>query len=125
MVDQTVVPREGEWVVRGGSDKFIGSDLEQRLKAAGQAGLQHVRRRSGQGRRHRHRLDLRYPVRAAAPCIGITCVTGCGGEWKCGLLRERSLRSFAKPASRGRSVSECAAVYTRSTYSGLDANEPK
>jgi nicotinamidase-related amidase len=29
------VPREGEWVVRGGSDKFIGSDLEQRLKDRG------------------------------------------------------------------------------------------
>jgi nicotinamidase-related amidase len=35
MVDQTVVPREGEWVVRAGSDKFIGSDLEQRLKDRG------------------------------------------------------------------------------------------
>ncbi len=35
MVDQTVVPRVGEWVVRGGSDKFIGSDLEQRLKDRG------------------------------------------------------------------------------------------
>jgi len=28
-------PREGEWVVRGGADKFIGSDLEQRLKTHG------------------------------------------------------------------------------------------
>lgn len=35
MVDQSLAPREGEWVVRGGADKFIGSDLEQRLKDKG------------------------------------------------------------------------------------------
>jgi nicotinamidase-related amidase len=35
MVDQGLAPRAGEWVVRGGADKFIGSDLEQRLKDKG------------------------------------------------------------------------------------------
>jgi nicotinamidase-related amidase len=35
MVDQTLAPRDGEWVPRGGADKFIGSDLEQRLKDKG------------------------------------------------------------------------------------------
>jgi nicotinamidase-related amidase len=35
MVDQILAPRDGEWVVRGGADKFIGSDLEQRLKDKG------------------------------------------------------------------------------------------
>ena len=35
MVDQVLAPRDGEWVVRGGADKFIGSDLEQRLKDRG------------------------------------------------------------------------------------------
>ena len=35
MVDQGLAPRAGEWVVRGGADKFIGSDLEQRLKDRG------------------------------------------------------------------------------------------
>jgi nicotinamidase-related amidase len=35
MVDQSFAPRAGEWVVRGGADKFIGSDLEQRLKDKG------------------------------------------------------------------------------------------
>jgi len=35
MVDQSLAPRAGEWVVRGGADKFIGSDLEQRLKDKG------------------------------------------------------------------------------------------
>jgi nicotinamidase-related amidase len=35
MVDQTLAPRDGEWVARGGADKFIGSDLEQRLKDKG------------------------------------------------------------------------------------------
>jgi nicotinamidase-related amidase len=35
MVDQILAPRDGEWVVRGGADKFIGSDLEQRLKDQG------------------------------------------------------------------------------------------
>ena len=32
MVDASLTPRAGEFVVRGGADKFIGSDLEQRLK---------------------------------------------------------------------------------------------
>jgi hypothetical protein len=32
MVDPSLAPRVGEWVVRGGADKFISSDLEQRLK---------------------------------------------------------------------------------------------
>jgi nicotinamidase-related amidase len=35
MVDPGLAPRAGEWVQRGGADKFIGSDLEQRLKAKG------------------------------------------------------------------------------------------
>jgi nicotinamidase-related amidase len=35
MIDQALAPRAGEWVVRGGADKFIGSDLEQRLKDKG------------------------------------------------------------------------------------------
>jgi nicotinamidase-related amidase len=35
MVDQSLAPHAGEWVVRGGADKFIGSDLEQRLKDRG------------------------------------------------------------------------------------------
>ena len=35
MIDQSLAPRSGEWVVRGGADKFIGSDLEQRLKDKG------------------------------------------------------------------------------------------
>jgi nicotinamidase-related amidase len=35
MVDPGLAPRTGEWVVRGGADKFIGSDLEQRLKDKG------------------------------------------------------------------------------------------
>jgi nicotinamidase-related amidase len=35
IVDQGLAPRAGEWVVRGGADKFIGSDLEQRLKDKG------------------------------------------------------------------------------------------
>jgi nicotinamidase-related amidase len=35
MVDPGLAPRTGEWVVRGGADKFIGSDLEQRLKDRG------------------------------------------------------------------------------------------
>ena len=30
-----LAPRDGEWVLRGGADKFIGSDLEQRLKDKG------------------------------------------------------------------------------------------
>ena len=35
MVDQSLAPRPGEFVVRGGADKFIGSDLEMRLKDKG------------------------------------------------------------------------------------------
>ena len=35
MVDPGLAPKAGEWVVRGGADKFIGSDLEQRLKDKG------------------------------------------------------------------------------------------
>jgi len=35
MIDQALAPRDGEWVPRGGADKFIGSDLEQRLKDKG------------------------------------------------------------------------------------------
>jgi len=35
MVDTIQHPHDGEWVPRGGADKFIGSDLEQRLKDKG------------------------------------------------------------------------------------------
>jgi nicotinamidase-related amidase len=35
IIDQSIAPRDGEWVVRGGPDKFLGSDLEQRLKDKG------------------------------------------------------------------------------------------
>jgi nicotinamidase-related amidase len=35
MVDQGLAPRVGEYVTRGGADKFIGSPLEQRLKDKG------------------------------------------------------------------------------------------
>jgi nicotinamidase-related amidase len=36
MVDQVLAPHDGEeWVVRGGADKFISSNLEQRLKDKG------------------------------------------------------------------------------------------
>jgi len=35
MVDEGLAPRAGEYVTRGGADKFIGSDLEQRLKDKG------------------------------------------------------------------------------------------
>ena len=35
MVDQGLAPRAGEYVTRGGADKFIGSDLDQRLKDKG------------------------------------------------------------------------------------------
>jgi nicotinamidase-related amidase len=35
MVDGIARPREGEWVPRGGADKFVGSDLDARLKAHG------------------------------------------------------------------------------------------
>jgi nicotinamidase-related amidase len=35
MVDQSLAPRPGEFFPRGGADKFIGSDLETRLKDKG------------------------------------------------------------------------------------------
>ncbi|HEY4921922.1 MAG TPA: cysteine hydrolase [Xanthobacteraceae bacterium] len=35
MVDGIERPHDGEWVMRGGADKFIGSDLDERLKAHG------------------------------------------------------------------------------------------
>src|SRR5262245_59877168 len=35
MADGIQKPREGEWTERGGADKFINSDIEQRLKAKG------------------------------------------------------------------------------------------
>jgi nicotinamidase-related amidase len=35
MVDGIERPHDGEWVPRGGADKFIGSDLETRLKQHG------------------------------------------------------------------------------------------
>jgi nicotinamidase-related amidase len=35
MVDPELAPQDGEWVPRGGADKFIGSNLEERLKAKG------------------------------------------------------------------------------------------
>jgi hypothetical protein len=35
VVDQSLAPRPGEFVVRGEADKFIGSDLEMRLKDKG------------------------------------------------------------------------------------------
>ncbi len=35
MVDQALAPRPGEWVAQGGPDKFLGSDLEKRLKDKG------------------------------------------------------------------------------------------
>jgi nicotinamidase-related amidase len=35
MVDQALAPRDGEWVAQGGPDKFLGSDLEKRLKEKG------------------------------------------------------------------------------------------
>ena len=35
MADGVTPPREGEWIARGGADKFINSDLEQRLKDKG------------------------------------------------------------------------------------------
>jgi nicotinamidase-related amidase len=35
IVDPGLAPRAGEWVPRGGADKFIGSDLDARLKAKG------------------------------------------------------------------------------------------
>lgn len=35
MADAIAKPRDGEWIERGGADKFINSDIEQRLKAKG------------------------------------------------------------------------------------------
>ena len=35
MADGITKPHDGEWIERGGGDKFINSDLEQRLKAKG------------------------------------------------------------------------------------------
>src|SRR5262249_37031047 len=35
MVDQGIAPRDGEWVIQRGPDKFLGSGLEQRLKDRG------------------------------------------------------------------------------------------
>jgi nicotinamidase-related amidase len=35
MVDPGFVPREGEWARQGGPDKFLGSNLEEKLKARG------------------------------------------------------------------------------------------
>jgi nicotinamidase-related amidase len=35
MADGIQKPRDGEWIERGGADKFINSDIEQRLKARG------------------------------------------------------------------------------------------
>jgi nicotinamidase-related amidase len=35
MADGIQRPKEGEWIERGGADKFINSDIDQRLKARG------------------------------------------------------------------------------------------
>ena len=35
IVDQGIAPRDGEWVFQRGPDKFLGSGLEERLKARG------------------------------------------------------------------------------------------
>jgi len=35
MADGIAKPHDGEWIERGGADKFINSDIEQRLKARG------------------------------------------------------------------------------------------
>jgi len=35
VIDSTIAPREGEWVFQRGPDKFLGSDLEKRLKDRG------------------------------------------------------------------------------------------
>ncbi len=35
MVDPGLAPKDGEWIPRGGADKFINSDLDARLKAKG------------------------------------------------------------------------------------------
>ena len=35
MIEQGFAPREGEWARQGGPDKFLGSNLEEKLKARG------------------------------------------------------------------------------------------
>jgi nicotinamidase-related amidase len=35
IVDKAMMPREGEWIVQRGPDKFLGSDLEARLQKRG------------------------------------------------------------------------------------------
>ena len=35
IVDKAIMPRDGEWIVQRGPDKFLGSDLEARLKKRG------------------------------------------------------------------------------------------
>jgi nicotinamidase-related amidase len=35
IIDAGLAPREGEWIAQAGSDKFVGSDLDERLKAKG------------------------------------------------------------------------------------------
>ena len=35
VADPALAPHTGEWVAQNGPDKFLGSDLEQRLKARG------------------------------------------------------------------------------------------
>lgn len=35
MIDQGFAPKEGEWARQGGPDKFLGSNLEEKLKARG------------------------------------------------------------------------------------------
>jgi nicotinamidase-related amidase len=35
LIDPGFMPREGEWVRQGGPDKFLGSNLEEKLKARG------------------------------------------------------------------------------------------
>ena len=35
VIDQEFAPREGEWMRQGGPDKFLGSNLEEKLKARG------------------------------------------------------------------------------------------
>jgi nicotinamidase-related amidase len=35
IVDKAIMPRDGEWIVQRGPDKFLGSDLEERLKKRG------------------------------------------------------------------------------------------
>jgi nicotinamidase-related amidase len=35
MIDPGIIPREGEYARQGGPDKFLGSNLEEKLKARG------------------------------------------------------------------------------------------